>query len=235
MKMNNLDGNLAPMVAALLDKRGSMELTSFGMSMYPLIQEGDVSRFVRVRAQDLEVGDICLFVSSSGILTGHRLVEIRDEESRRQYVFRGDTSYIADEPVAGEAILGLWTGVKRKRSGSEKMTNGKRGSTGLGELAAGSEKIASGKRDVSTGIGVQAAGSGKKATRGGSGAIGELAADGAGARSIEPERDHWLTPKHWRARLIRLLMLHLPIARKFTRKLGNWSMSRKPMYRAQSR
>ncbi|QJC51144.1 hypothetical protein HGI30_05910 [Paenibacillus albicereus] len=198
----------------MIQKRGAMELTSFGMSMYPLIREGDVSRFERVRARDLEVGDVCLFVSGSGILTGHRLVEIRGEGAGRQYVFRGDTSYIADDPVGPEAILGLWTGVRRARRG---------GGTGTARAAVGAGALAGRAAEAGGAMAAGAGGAGG-AMRGG--------ARWAGAAEFGGK---WITPKHWQARVLRWLVLRYPLTRKFTRKLGTWSMSRKPMYRAASR
>lgn len=231
--MNSPAGNLAPMVAALIQKRGAMELTSFGMSMYPLIREGDASRFVRVRARDLEVGDVCLFVSGSGILTGHRLVEIRGEGAGRQYVFRGDTSYVADDPVGPEAILGLWTGVRRARRG---------GGAGAARIAASAVGAGAAKESEADAAGAarsvesEADADGARAAKGAVAAVGAagVAPSGAGSRAAE-FGGKWITPKHWQARLLRWLVLRYPLTRKFTRKLGTWSMSRKPMYRAASR
>ncbi|MGN7455618.1 hypothetical protein ACTHPH_12495 [Paenibacillus pasadenensis] len=245
--MNSSAGNLAPMVAALIQKRGAMELTSFGMSMYPLIREGDASRFVRVRARDLEVGDVCLFVSGSGILTGHRLVEIRGEGAGRQYVFRGDTSYVADDPVGPEAILGLWTGVRRARRG---------GGAGAARIAAAAAGAGAAKEAAADAAGARAAEGAGAAVGAGTARSAESEADADDARAAKGAvaavgtagaapsgtgsraagfGGKWITPKHWQARLLRWLVLRYPLTRKFTRKLGTWSMSRKPMYRAASR
>ncbi|PLT44828.1 hypothetical protein B8V81_3259 [Paenibacillus pasadenensis] len=256
----------------MIQKRGAMELTSFGMSMYPLIREGDASRFVRVRARDLEVGDVCLFVSGSGILTGHRLVEIRGEGAGRQYVFRGDTSYVADDPVGPEAILGLWTGVRRARRGggagvariaaagagaakeAAADAAGARAAEGAGAaVGAGTARSAESEADADdaraakgavAAVGAGAARSaeseayadGARAAKGAVAAVGAAGAapSGTGSRAAE-FGGKWITPKHWQARLLRWLVLHYPLTRKFTRKLGTWSMSRKPMYRAASR
>ena len=79
--------DLAPVVAAWLQRRGWIELPSFGMSMYPLIREGDVSRFESIQPEQLRVGDICLFVSVQGIMTGHRLVGLQGEGEGRRYLF----------------------------------------------------------------------------------------------------------------------------------------------------
>ncbi len=151
---------MAPIVAALLRKRGSIELPSFGMSMYPLIQEGDVSRFVTTDPEYLRIGNICLFVNRYGILTGHRLVGIEVEDGEKKYIFRGDTSYIPDDPVPAGAILAKWTGVRR------------------------------------------------------------------GAKwTLDHGLHAWMTTT---------LVLRIPLTRKVLRKLGNWSMSRKPLYRSTS-
>lgn len=158
--MDSRGEDMAPIVAALLRKRGSIELPSFGMSMYPLIQEGDVSRFVTTDAAELAVGDVCLFVNAYGIMTGHRLVSIGSEDGDDVFLFRGDTSFIPDDPVPAGAILGKWTGVR----------------SGTG----------------------------------------------------------WKPESGFRSRALRLLVLRIPLTRKVLRKLGNWSMSRKPLYRSTS-
>ncbi|MCM3749139.1 hypothetical protein M3223_17415 [Paenibacillus pasadenensis] len=217
--------NPAPVIAALLKKRGVMELTSFGMSMYPLIREGDISRFVRVNAESLAVGDICLFVSGSVVLTGHRLVEIQGGDGDRQYVFCGDTSYAPDDPVGPESILGLWTGVKRGRMAAR-----------AGRTRSSRDALAAEKGGRINGRKTVAAASGRTSfeRRGSNREKAEdetVTGDGLERSEHGSQRNEWLTPRHMQARLLRFLILRFPIARKFTRRLGVWSMARKSIYR----
>lgn len=220
--IEHASSNPAPVIAALLKKRGFMELTSFGMSMYPLIREGDISRFVRVNAESLAVGDICLFVSGSGILTGHRLVDIRGEDGARQYVFCGDTSYAPDDPVGPESILGLWTGVKRGRLAARVRSSRDSAAAEKGGRINGRKTMAA----ASGGTSFERRGSNRGK------AEDETAAGDALERGEHGSQGNkWLTPRHMQARLLRFLILRFPIARKFTRKLGVWSMARKSIYR----
>ncbi|MWC30415.1 signal peptidase I [Paenibacillus sp. MMS18-CY102] len=105
--------DIAPLVAGWIDQRGRIELPSFGISMYPLIQQGNVSTFVKVSPEELRIGDVCLFITQQELMVAHRLRAIVAKDNETQYIFKGDTSYVSDDPVPYKRIIGRFVGVKR--------------------------------------------------------------------------------------------------------------------------
>lgn len=105
--------DVAPVVAGWIERRGRIELPSFGISMYPLIQQGNVSAFVKISPSQLRVGDICLFMTQQELMVAHRLVSISTKDGCVAYTFKGDTSYMPDDPVTFDHIIGRFEGVKR--------------------------------------------------------------------------------------------------------------------------
>ena len=95
--------------------RGSIELTSYGTSMYPLIREGDISLFKLVDSASIRVGKIYLFVTKEGLLVGHRLQALIKTEHGDTYIFKGDTNILPDEAVSINSILGEWVGISRRK------------------------------------------------------------------------------------------------------------------------
>ncbi|HTG71902.1 MAG TPA: hypothetical protein VL921_21795 [Candidatus Udaeobacter sp.] len=104
---------LVPVLTAAIERTGKIELPSSGISMYPLIKEGNISTFMSVRREDLKVGDICLFVTEHGLLTGHRLYAVKEDILQEWYIFKGDTCLVPDDPVPFSSIIGRWSGVRR--------------------------------------------------------------------------------------------------------------------------
>lgn len=105
--------DLSPMMSAAIKRTGKIELPSVGISMYPLIKEGNVSTFTTVRREELKVGDICLFMTIKGPLIGHRLHEVKQDGVQELFIFKGDTCFEPDDPVPFASIIGRWSGVRR--------------------------------------------------------------------------------------------------------------------------
>ncbi|GAB6988082.1 S24/S26 family peptidase [Paenibacillus pini] len=105
----------AAAVSGWISRRGSIELPSYGTSMFPLIVEGDISEFMPVDSHNIRVGQVYLFVSNEGLLVGHRLLHVIQEEHENQYIFKGDTNIFPDTAVSLDQILGEWTSVQRKQ------------------------------------------------------------------------------------------------------------------------
>ncbi|CAM4208761.1 signal peptidase [Paenibacillus endophyticus] len=105
--------DLTPVMSAVIQRTGKIELPSAGISMYPLIKEGNVSTFLSVLREELKLGDICLFVTDQGALTGHRLYAVKKDGSKELFIFKGDTCLEPDDPVPFTSILGRWSGVRR--------------------------------------------------------------------------------------------------------------------------
>ncbi|MFC4776137.1 hypothetical protein ACFO9Q_05070 [Paenibacillus sp. GCM10023252] len=97
-----------------------MELASYGISMYPLIREGDISTFEVVDSNSLKVGQVYLFINEDGALVGHRLHSIQQSQQSQHsqpvvcnYLFKGDTCDELDSPVSRDSIIGHLIGVRR--------------------------------------------------------------------------------------------------------------------------
>lgn len=100
----------------LIKKYGSVDIPSNGVSMYPLIQQGDVCRFIPIHPkEELNKGDIILFVSDEGLLVGHRYCGSYLENGIRYYIFKGDTNVMMDPPVMDCQLIGKLTLIKKKR------------------------------------------------------------------------------------------------------------------------
>lgn len=105
--------DLTPAISAVIQRTGKIELPSAGISMYPLIKEGNVSTFLSVQREELKLGDICLFVTDQGALIGHRLYAVKQDGSKELFIFKGDTCFEPDDPLPFTSILGRWSGVRR--------------------------------------------------------------------------------------------------------------------------
>ncbi|WP_082197970.1 hypothetical protein [Bacillus sp. FJAT-26390] len=105
--------DLTQVMSAVIQRTGKIELPSAGISMYPLIKEGNVSTFLPVQREELKLGDICLFVTDQGALIGHRLYATKQYGSKELFIFKGDTCFEPDDPLPFTSILGRWSGVRR--------------------------------------------------------------------------------------------------------------------------
>lgn len=94
----------------LLREGQTAEVPASGISMYPLLQPGDL---LLVHPQKPEIGDIGVFISGEKIIA-HRLLKFSDDT----YYFKGDSLIITDRPVKKEDILG--TVIQRKRNNKSK-------------------------------------------------------------------------------------------------------------------
>lgn len=104
--------DLMPVMSAVIERTGKIELPSVGISMYPLIKEGNVSTFMTVRREELNIGDICLFNTTQGSLIGHRLHAVKQDGAQEWFIFKGDTCFEPDDPVPFSSIIGRWAGVR---------------------------------------------------------------------------------------------------------------------------
>lgn len=79
-----------------------------GTSMLPLLQPGDIVELVAVEPAGLRRGDLVVAWQAGRLLT-HRLVAI----DARGYHTKGDNNYLADPPLAAQAILGRIVTIER--------------------------------------------------------------------------------------------------------------------------
>jgi signal peptidase len=97
-----------------IKKDGWLELPSFGNSMYPFIQEGNLCRFVHCQTTLLKKGDVILFYTKTGQLIAHRLVSIKIVNNQRLFELKGDTNLGFDQLIGEDQILGKLVSVQKK-------------------------------------------------------------------------------------------------------------------------
>lgn len=105
---------LAVIIAKVIENRGSIDVTCYGHAMFPFLREGNVTTFVRVREEELQIGDVCLFENNEGHLLLYRIIDIDDDKQQSAiYTFRGDTCDIPERPVSYSRIIGKLKAVHR--------------------------------------------------------------------------------------------------------------------------
>lgn len=80
-----------------------------GMSMEPMINEGDNLYVEKTRLKDIKIGDIVVFYRNKNFI-GHRVLKIKEN-----YIFaKGDNSLFFDKPLKSDEILGKIVKIKGK-------------------------------------------------------------------------------------------------------------------------
>lgn len=109
-----IDHNTFLLLKTTIKKDGWLELPSFGNSMYPFIQQGNLCRFAHCQTALLKKGDVILFYTKTGQLIAHRLVSIKIVENQRFFQLKGDTNLGVDQLVGEDQILGKLISVQKK-------------------------------------------------------------------------------------------------------------------------
>ncbi|WP_430509949.1 signal peptidase I [Gottfriedia solisilvae] len=89
-----------------IKKNGWLDLPAQGFSMYPLIREGNICRFIPHEPSLLKKGDIVLFYTLTGQLITHRLCKTIAENGEQFFLFKGDSNLGFDELVREHQIIG---------------------------------------------------------------------------------------------------------------------------------
>src|SRR5689334_16916157 len=84
-----------------------------GNSMHPTIRDGELITIESRRDVSFAKNDILLYRTERGVIA-HRLIGIEERNQGVFYIFRGDSAYAPDEPVAEERVLGRVTAVQRR-------------------------------------------------------------------------------------------------------------------------
>lgn len=103
----------ACLIKEVIRKQGWVELPAEGTSMYPLIKQGNICRFVPCEAMKLKKGEIILFHTLSGSLVAHRLLSVESINEQVTYLLKGDTNFGLDEPVGQEQLIGKLTSINK--------------------------------------------------------------------------------------------------------------------------
>jgi signal peptidase I len=86
-----------------------------GLSMLPLIADGEAIIVEPILTQSIRRGDILLYSSVRGGVIAHRVVRVERAGLGRpvRLTLRGDASISADEPIAATEVLGRVRAVER--------------------------------------------------------------------------------------------------------------------------
>lgn len=101
------------LIQQLIRKQGWIDLPAEGTSMYPLIQQGNICRFVACEPMKLRKGEIILFQTSSGSLVAHRFLSTEGEDSQVKYLLKGDTNLGLDEAIHQIQVIGKLTSIRK--------------------------------------------------------------------------------------------------------------------------
>lgn len=107
---------LASVIRRLVAQNGEIDIPSSGTSMFPLIKEGYICRFVALHNQMPKKGDILLAESVAGNLVGHRLMKFRHEDGELLIICKGDSNIRHDPPVPLDRIIGRLTVIRKRRT-----------------------------------------------------------------------------------------------------------------------
>lgn len=96
-----------------IQKDGYIILPSMGNSMYPLIQQGNLCRFVSCRLGELKKGEVVLYYSKTGQIIAHRFVEMKSMNDMNYYYLKGDTNLGFDAPIKEHQIIGKLVSIQK--------------------------------------------------------------------------------------------------------------------------
>jgi signal peptidase I len=96
----------------ILRSYGTFRFAATGWSMLPAIWSGDTLVVDRVRAGQIQMGDIAL-VGRDGRLCAHRVVRLPEGPENQYWITQGDALPTPDRPVVENEFLGRVTEVFR--------------------------------------------------------------------------------------------------------------------------
>ncbi|WP_121610083.1 signal peptidase I [Mesobacillus foraminis] len=96
-----------------IQKDGYIILPSMGNSMYPLIREGNLCRFVSCQPGELKKGDVILYYSKTGQIIAHRFIEMKSMNDMNYYYLKGDTNLGFDSPIKEHQIIGKLVSIQK--------------------------------------------------------------------------------------------------------------------------
>jgi signal peptidase I len=104
---------LALIAADILQSGSDIRFRAHGLSMFPLINNGEVIQVAAAKNQELRAGDILLTFDGIDSVKVHRLLGKIKLPGSIRFITRGDNSLTADESIPPEDVLGVVTGVDK--------------------------------------------------------------------------------------------------------------------------
>lgn len=98
----------------LIETNDYLEIPSRGLSMFPIITQKNICVFEKFDLQNISKGDILLFGTKDGGITGHRFLRAIKHDRKIWLVCKGDTNLYPDEPVLENQVIGKLTMIKKK-------------------------------------------------------------------------------------------------------------------------
>lgn len=96
-----------------INKYGKFRFMVRGVSMFPFLIEGDEVIIEKVFSEDLQKGDIAMYIRDN-LMIVHRIIKVyTTKQGRRLFIFRGDNLRYDDQPVWEEDVMGKATKVIR--------------------------------------------------------------------------------------------------------------------------
>lgn len=104
---------LASILLSIVEGQGGIDVTCYGRSMFPLLREGNIASFNKVKEHELQPGDVCLFSDEFGELHIMRIIQIDGAVRMPRYLFRSDDGETVPYPIAFANIIGRLHAVHR--------------------------------------------------------------------------------------------------------------------------
>jgi len=104
----------AELSRAILGAGKSLRFQARGISMAPLVRDGDILTVEPVTAPQLGVGDLALFRRGPEAVVAHRVIRIEAGPQGRRFLMQGDAVPHPDGWIAEEAIYGRVSALERE-------------------------------------------------------------------------------------------------------------------------
>ncbi len=114
--MPEMDPNsdqFADLAAEILASGRSLCFRARGVSMRPMIKDGDLLEVRTAKTQEFRIGDILLYKFAGRQLLVHRLLRIADHHGQRRLLIQGDAAPLPDGWIPPEHILGRVISIER--------------------------------------------------------------------------------------------------------------------------
>lgn len=104
---------LIDLAAEILASGSSVHFRARGVSMRPIIRDGDLLEIAPLAAHTPRLGDILLFKLANRQLLVHRVIRTRPHAAGRQFLLQGDAAIFTDGWITAEVVLGKVAAIER--------------------------------------------------------------------------------------------------------------------------
>ncbi len=97
----------------VLGREKTLRFKAKGISMSPLIKDGDILEIAPVNRGEIRVGDVIFYRAEKGRTVAHRVIERIIEDGRLVFLAKGDSNVGEGEEVHPEKIMGRVRAIER--------------------------------------------------------------------------------------------------------------------------